>query len=304
MVSLGDSLKGNTEYFFRENEGNKPSPAQPYDVPTNNRSAQPRPAIRQPSSQSTRNTTRTNLESHSNSLMPNTNPIKFRHIFTCYFTMAEMIIIIGYVISCYIDILIFDTESNEEDNIVNIDKFSIYSIVHIILWCLVGVFDRLIQWQHQIMRRRGYLRFYIKLRNIRRIPFGVFSTGNATLVLLFATRNQLEAAIQYTVFKFDYFILILIGMELLLTFPILFYYIIITMRFNCKKPSPDAAVSTSSQSVLPFSSPPPDLGFTTDTETHNVEELLDKQADMIRYLQFHNANLGRKIMELQNQNKH
>ena len=302
MVSLGDSQKGNTGYFFRENEANKP---QSYDVPTNNRSAQPRPAIRQPSGQSTRHPTRTNLESNSNSLMPNTNSIKFKHIFTCYFTMAEMLIIVGYIISCYLDIIIFDTESDEEEenNIVSIDKFSIYSIVHIILWCLVGVFDRLIQWQHQVIRRRGYLIFYIKLRNIRRVPFGVFSTGNATLVLLFATRTQLEAAIQYTVFKFDYFILILIGVELILTFPVLFYYIAITMRFNCKRPSPDAAISTSSQSVLPFSSPPPDLGFTTDTDTHNVEELLDKQADMIRYLQFHNANLGRKIMELQNQNK-
>ena len=299
MVSLGDSQKGNTGYFFRENEGIKPAPEQSYDVPTNNRTAQPKPAIRQPTNQSTRHVTRTTLESHSNSLMPNTNPIKFKHIFTCYFTMAEIVIIIGYVISCYLDIIVFDTESNEEDNnIISIDKFSIYSIVHIILWCLVGVFDRLIQWQHQIMRRRGYLIFYIRLRNIRRVPFGVFSTGNATLVLLFATRNQLEAAIENTVFNFDYFILILIGLELILTFPVLFYYIALTMRFNCKRPSPDAAVNTSNQSVLPFSSPPPDLGFTTDTDTHNVEELLDKQADMIRYLQFHNANLGRKIMEL------
>lgn len=307
MVSLGDNQNGNNAggHFFRENDQDDP-PLQPYDIPTNNRSRrQPRPAIRQPYNQSNRHTTRTNLESNSNSLMPS-NPIKFRHIFTGYFTIVEILIVLMYVSACYVDIIMFDTEQDveEDNNILEIDKFSIYSIIHIVLWCLVGVFDRLIQWQHQIIRRRGHLRFYIKLKNVRRVPFGVFSTGNATIVLLFATRKQLEAALEYTPFKFNYCLLILVGMELLLTLPVLIYYIIITMRFNCKRPTPDATISSSSQSVIPFSSPPPDLGFTTDTDTHNVEELLDKQADMIRYLQFHNANLGRKIMELQNQSRH
>ncbi|KAI6650911.1 putative membrane protein [Oopsacas minuta] len=308
MVSLGDNNQNGNNgagQFFRESDGDYNPPLPAYDIPKNNRSRHPRSALCHPYHHSTHHTTRTTLESNSNSLMP-TNSIKYRHIFTCYFTIAEILIVLLFVIACFVDILVFDSEQreDEQDNIIAIDKFSIYSIVHIILWCLVGVFDRLIQWQHQIIRRRGYLRFYIKLRNIRRVPFGVFSTGNATLVLLFATRKQLEAAIQYTPFKFNYCMLILVGVELILTLPVLLYYIIITMRFNCKRPSPDATVSSSSQSVLPFSSPPPDLGFNTDTDTHNVEELLDKQADMIRYLQFHNANLGRKIMELQNQNRH
>ena len=32
-----------------------------------------------------------------------------------------------------------------------------------------------------------------------------------------------------------------------------------------------------------------------------MDELLERQADMIRYLQQHNANLGRRILELQSQ---
>ena len=31
----------------------------------------------------------------------------------------------------------------------------------------------------------------------------------------------------------------------------------------------------------------------------DLDELLERQADMIRYLQQHNANLGRRILELQ-----
>lgn len=33
----------------------------------------------------------------------------------------------------------------------------------------------------------------------------------------------------------------------------------------------------------------------------DLDELLERQADMIRYLQQHNANLGRRILELQSQ---
>ena len=33
----------------------------------------------------------------------------------------------------------------------------------------------------------------------------------------------------------------------------------------------------------------------------DLDELLERQADMIRYLQQHNANLGRRILELQAQ---
>ena len=31
----------------------------------------------------------------------------------------------------------------------------------------------------------------------------------------------------------------------------------------------------------------------------DIDELLERQSDMIRYLQQHNASLGRRIMELQ-----
>ena len=313
MVSLAENNNGNHGgagggYFFRDSDEVHP-PNQAYDIPTNNRTAVPhprRPAIRQTQGGHNRHTSRNSLESTSNSLQP--NPIKFKHIYTGYFTMIEIIIILIYVVSCYVDVIMFDTEEendeNEVNNIIEIDKFCLYSIIHIILWCIIGVFDRLVQWQHQNIRRRGHLMFYVRLRNIRRIPYSVISTGNATLVLLFATRKQIETGISFTIFKFNYCLLILVGVELVIMLPILMYYVIITMRFNCKKPSPDAAVSSTTQSVLPFSSPPPDLGFNPDTDTQNVEELLDKQADMIRYLQFHNANLGRKIMELQNQSRH
>jgi len=44
---------------------------------------------------------------------------------------------------------------------------------------------------------------------------------------------------------------------------------------------------------ISFSLPPRD--------GEDLDELLERQADMIRYLQQHNANLGRRILELQAQ---
>ncbi len=43
----------------------------------------------------------------------------------------------------------------------------------------------------------------------------------------------------------------------------------------------------------------PPLSCCRDGE--DLDELLERQADMIRYLQQHNANLGRRILELQSQ---
>ena len=51
----------------------------------------------------------------------------------------------------------------------------------------------------------------------------------------------------------------------------------------------------------------PDHDFAYGRNSLNVQELLEKQSDQIRYLKSHNANLSRKILklsaELQNRNQ-
>ena len=58
------------------------------------------------------------------------------------------------------------------DNVV-----AYFCIGHAILWVCITILDRVIQWRHQIIRKRGYLTFYRKMRNIRRVPFVIVSTG-------------------------------------------------------------------------------------------------------------------------------
>ena len=52
-----------------------------------------------------------------------------------------------------------------------------FCIGHAALWLCITVLDRIIQWRHQIIRKRGYLTFYRKMRNIRRVPFVLVSTS-------------------------------------------------------------------------------------------------------------------------------
>ena len=51
---------------------------------------------------------------------------------------------------------------------------------------------------------------------------------------------------------------------------------------------------------LSFTYPTPSF-FLAPRDGEDLDELLERQADMIRYLQQHNANLGRRILELQAQ---
>lgn len=43
--------------------------------------------------------------------------------------------------------------------------------------------------------------------------------------------------------------------------------------------------------------------FFTFRDGEYLDDVLEKQADMIRYLQQHNANLGRRLMNLMQQQK-
>ena len=57
-----------------------------------------------------------------------------------------------------------------------LDLFSL-SQNHSLVWVAVAVMDRVVQWRHQVIRRNGYLKFYRKMKNVRRIPLFVISLG-------------------------------------------------------------------------------------------------------------------------------
>ena len=220
----------------------------------------------------------------------------FKYIITGYMSMFELLVLFLYTLACFIDIYVVKDDEFIEDVLKN--KFSFYSLLHVFLWIFVFIIDRATQYLHHKIRLRGYLKLYLQLRNVRRVPIIVYSSGMAAIVLVFSVERQLTYFITFSAFKFDFFITIIVGIELVVSGVGLVYYIWLTLRFNHSKPKPDT-IGTEGHMVSPFLSAPPDIGFSRNDETENVEELLDKQADMIRYLRAHSANLGRKINELQ-----
>ena len=73
--------------------------------------------------------------------------------------------------TCRLSILLFTKPFSSNYCHVFIIQF------HSLLWVMVAGMDRIVQWRHRVMRRKGYLKFYRRMRNIRRVPFVMISTG-------------------------------------------------------------------------------------------------------------------------------
>ena len=77
------------------------------------------------------------------------------------------------------------------------------------------------------MRRKGYLKFYRKMRNVRRVSFIVVSIGNAAMLffisLLYFFRIQQKDA--YHKIHPVVLLYVIVGCEMITIVPCLIYYI-------------------------------------------------------------------------------
>ena len=83
---------------------------------------------------------------------------------------------------------------------------------------------------------------------------------------------------------------------MLIALPCQVYYLVRVFKFNMLKPAPDVeddlALPYSTAHWAEASTDGGDIGL---REGDYLDEVLEKQADMIRYLQQHNANLAQRI---------
>uniref|UniRef100_H3DMT8 Transmembrane protein 192 n=1 Tax=Tetraodon nigroviridis TaxID=99883 RepID=H3DMT8_TETNG len=150
----------------------------------------------------------------------------------------------------------------------------------VFLWVLVVLFTAYAQRHHGRARSRGYLRFYRQMQGLRYLPINVHSTGNVLLLLV--TAAPLSPIVH------TYMLLIILGLELLVALPSLIYYTIKVIQFNRERAPPDV-----SQEEHPHI--PSETGF---REGSNLEEVVEKQADLIEYLKQHNTLLSRRLLNL------
>ncbi|XP_050415156.2 transmembrane protein 192 [Patella vulgata] len=176
------------------------------------------------------------------------------------------------------------------------DPFSIVVYTHGGMWCVLLVFDRYFRHKHHVSRLQGYLEFYRKTRYIRRWPFTLNSGANALAVVVVRVVDKYCSKEKpCTVLDRDNYIQIVIAVEVILVLPVLILYLVRTVKFNRQKAYPDVSQDEMLTSFIQSQSMASDVGF---KDENFVDQVLEKQADMIRYLKQHNTQLGKRILTL------
>ncbi|KAK2573535.1 Transmembrane protein 192 [Acropora cervicornis] len=178
--------------------------------------------------------------------------------------------------------------------------FRLLVVLHVALWVLVFISDRILQWQHHKSQTNGYLQFFRETKELRRtsVSFHCIPSGNAALLLVVAICSDIphnRGLARYNILQ------IVFSIEFVICLPGIMWYLVKVVKFNRKRPLPDAQnVDFVSQN---YGDAPGSLSITGYRDNDYLDEVLEKQADMIRYLQQHNANLGKRLMKLTTQQR-
>jgi hypothetical protein len=179
---------------------------------------------------------------------------------------------------------------------------SIAVYINCAVWLFTLVIHRYIRHQRDHLRRHGYAAFYHKTKTTSTVPALVFSTGSVVLLIYLNILHDVGCYEKHNIdackLGLDTFawIQILMILEVFLSFPFLFMYLVRSMQFNKRRQTPDIfRESLLDQDTLPVRR---DVGFRSQTL---VEELLEKQSDAISYLKLRCEHLTRTIFNLMNQ---
>lgn len=177
---------------------------------------------------------------------------------------------------------------------------SILVYCHVILWLLLFGLDRYLERQHRKFRRKGYLEFYHKTTYLRKAAPLIFAIGNTILLVVimliqeYCVTTSSECPREAKLKRYNY-VQIIGTIEVVIAAPLLLLYLAKTMKFNRRQASPDVEQDDLTASYMQGQVPCTDIGF---RDVDRLDEVLEKQADLIRYLKQHNANLGKKIVKL------
>ncbi|XP_020298741.1 transmembrane protein 192 isoform X2 [Pseudomyrmex gracilis] len=202
--------------------------------------------------------------------------------------------------------IIFISVWPEEQNKCN--TYFIYLYLHCAYWLVVMVADHLVKTKHHKLRINGYLDFYQTTYRLIRIPFFITSLWNTCYLFL--------TVILHHTHKVDYekycrmsewftplnYIFLLTSIELVIILPAYVNYIKSVMQFNRLRLPPDV---TRDEWMSPITQNSyagmGEVGY--HQRGIDLEELLEKQADLIRYLKDHNVKLSHRIMLLVSQQR-
>jgi len=183
---------------------------------------------------------------------------------------------------------------DKNQNCSNIKDFDLIVYIHSAYWLLKFLFDRFYHFHHMKSRRHGYLEFYRVTRLVRSLPLTIISAGNSILLVLVKILQN-YCPVECTPDKLtpNNFLQIFVSLENILLLPIMIYYLKQTISFNMAKKKPD--INTELERPIFSPTQLKDIGF---KDSNYVTNILENQADMIRYLQERNEKLSRKLYQM------
>merc|ERR1719430_29715 len=181
-------------------------------------------------------------------------------------------------------------------------SFSLLIYAHSAHWAAFLIIDQFLHHHHHKSRLQGYLDFYVKTKNIRRAPFYILSVGNAVLMIVVMILHDLCDNNQHcsrTFTKVDY-LRGLITLESMVVVCLVVSYIYILADHNKRELPPDVLREEFTSSII-VPNRNQGGGMVGYQNQDMVMEVMERQAEMIRYLNEHTDSLCRKIQVLTTQ---
>lgn len=217
--------------------------------------------------------------------------IKHQPIQTTWAIVFMKLVYIGLGVSAYVLPMLCSIQLCGQDSI------SLTLYIHGGMWFVLLILDRYLAMKHRESRLNGYLDFYRKTQNIRAVPFQINSCANALMVILTKLLDNLCHAYKesdcHLLSKIRY-IQILISVECVLALIVLCVYLVRTISFNRRKALPDVSQD---ELVTSFANSHNSADIGSRNENY-IDQVMEKQADMIRYLKQHTEALARRNLAL------
>ncbi|XP_043339738.1 transmembrane protein 192 isoform X2 [Cervus elaphus] len=182
-------------------------------------------------------------------------------------------------------LLIHDTCPGNYTNPLKVQTVIILGKV--ILWILYFLLEQYVQYHHCKVRNRGYNKIYRSTRHLKRLPLMIHSTGSTALLLLLCLQHSFP---EPSTWYLD-LILAILALELICSLTCLLVYTVKIQKFNKAKPQPDVLEE---EKIYAYSN-----NITSETgfrPLSSLEEVVEKQGDIIVYLKRHNALLSQRLL--------
>jgi len=200
-------------------------------------------------------------------------------------------------------------DNGSKDWLCTLEPLSLMLYTHVAHWVVHLMVDQALKSKHKTSRIKGYSSFYLETKNTRRTPFYLVSVGNALLlVTITALHDYCDP--DYCEDKFtrvDY-LRGLITLECLIIISLWTYYCITVKKFNKTQPVPDCMnKGMLAEMMVSTMEDGADVGSTHEItnsghlrplEPPSNDQILERQAEVIRYLQEHNEKQSLKILQL------